>query len=143
MLGDARLSLKQELQEKGSRRFDVLAVDAFRNDAIPIHLLTAECAELYFRHLKPEGLLALHLSNNVLDLTPVARGIAQHLGRRAIRVLGGDDPAHGARGGVWVLITDNEEFLAAVAGEASDWTEGDPPPLVWTDDFAAVLQVLK
>jgi hypothetical protein len=142
-LGDARLSLEQELRETGPRQFDVLAVDAFRNDAIPIHLLTAECAELYFRHLKPDGLLALHLSNNVLDLTPVARGIAQRTGRTAVRIFGGDDAVHGARAGVWVIIADNEQFLAAVADQTSDWNDGDPPPLVWTDDFAALLQVLK
>src|SRR5207247_4303506 len=71
-LGDARLSLERELAQSGAQKFDVLAVDAFRNDAIPIHLLTEECGELYFRHLKPDGLLVLHLSNNFLHLAPVA-----------------------------------------------------------------------
>ncbi len=143
VLGDARLSLEQELKETGPQRFDVLAVDAFRNDAIPIHLLTEECADLYFRHLKPDGLLALHLSNNFLDLTAVARGLAQRFDRTAIRISGGDDPDRGARAGVWVIITSNQQFLEAVAEQVSDWIDADPPPRVWTDDFAALLQVLK
>jgi spermidine synthase len=142
-LGDARLSLEQELAERGSQQFDVLAVDAFRNDAIPIHLLTEECADIYFRHLRPDGLLALHISNNVLDLTGVTRGLAQQLGKTAVRVIGGDDRARGARSGVWVIITSNQQFLDAVDEHVSDWTERDPPPLLWTDDFAALLQVLK
>jgi hypothetical protein len=142
-LGDARLSLERELSDAGPQQFDVLAVDAFRNDAIPIHLLTEECADIYFRHLKSDGLLALHISNNVLDLTGVARGLAQRFGKTAVRIFGGDDPARGARAGVWVIVTSNGPFLDTVAHEVTKWTERDPLPLLWTDDFAALMQVLK
>jgi hypothetical protein len=142
-LGDARLSLEAELNETGPRQFDVLAVDAFRNDAIPIHLLTEECGDAYFRHIRPDGLLVLHISNNFLDLTAVARGLAQRFDRTAIRLVGGDDPSRGARAGVWVIVTSNQQFLEAVAARTSDWTDADPPPVVWTDDFAALLQVVK
>jgi SAM-dependent methyltransferase len=147
-LGDARLSLERELAEAAladasTPQFDVLAVDAFRNDAIPMHLLTEECADLYFRHLKPDGLLALHVSNNFLDLTPVARAIAQRFDRTAIRIPGQNDRARGAKAGVWVIVTSNQAFLSAVADHVSPWTAGDPAPLRWTDDFAALLQVLK
>jgi hypothetical protein len=141
--GDARLSLEHELAERGPQQFDILAVDAFRNDAIPIHLLTEQCADVYFRHLKPDGLLALHISNNVLDLSGVARGLARRFDKTSIRIFGGDDPAHGARAGVWVIVTNNQQFLDAAQPQVTDWTDRDPPPLAWTDDFAALLQVLK
>ena len=78
-MGDARLTL--ERQE--SQQFDMLAVDAFSSDAIPIHLLTREALALYFHHLKPNGILALHISNRYLDLVPVcARGAEALASRR-------------------------------------------------------------
>ena len=70
-MGDARLSLEKET---GEHFFDVLAVDAFSSDSIPVHLLTLEAMELYFRQLKPDGILAVHISNRYLDLQPVLEG---------------------------------------------------------------------
>ena len=69
-MGDARLSLEREAPEN----FDVLAVDAFSSDSIPVHLLTREAMQLFFRHLKPDGILAVHISNRYLDLQPVLEG---------------------------------------------------------------------
>ena len=69
-MGDARLSLEREAPEN----FDVLAVDAFSSDSIPVHLLTREAMDLYFRHLKPDGILAVHISNRYLNLQPVLAG---------------------------------------------------------------------
>src|SRR5262249_51887740 len=78
-LGDARLSLEREAPEN----FDVLAVDAFSSDAIPVHLLTREAFELYFRHLKSSGVLAVHVSNKHLDLPPVVKLAAVAVGKEA------------------------------------------------------------
>ena len=92
VLGDARVRLERELASGQSQDFDLIAVDAFSSDSIPMHLLTAECADIYRRRLAPGGVLALHISNRVLNLDPVARGMAQlsgmdggadHLGRRS------------------------------------------------------------
>src|SRR5437763_5873740 len=75
VLGDGRLSLENEPAEQ---RFDVLAVDAFSGDAIPVHLLTAECFDVYLQHLAPNGIISIHVSNQHLDLEPVIRKLAEH-----------------------------------------------------------------
>ena len=78
-MGDARLSLEREPPEN----FDVLVVDAFSSDSIPVHLLTKEAMALYFHHLKPDGILAVHISNRYLDLEPVVEGESRALGKLA------------------------------------------------------------
>src|SRR5579872_7350574 len=83
LMGDARLTLERQLANEGPQNYDILAVDAFSSDAIPVHLLTREAIQLYFRHLKPEGVLALHISNRYLDLKPVCEGGATAVGREA------------------------------------------------------------
>ncbi len=124
-------------------RFDLIAVDAFSSDAIPVHLLTAECADIYRRRLVPGGLLLLHISNRVLDLEPVARGMAQHLGWQAVQFISGDDSETGESSSRWVLITGNTDFLerTGMARQLSGW--GKREPIVWTDDFASLWHVLR
>ena len=78
--GDGRLSLERQ----SPQQFDVLVVDAFSGDAIPVHLLTREAFQLYFRHLKPHGLLAIHVTNRLLDLPPLIEAEARTVGARAI-----------------------------------------------------------
>ncbi len=84
LMGDARLTLERQLATEGPQNYDILAVDAFSSDAIPVHLLTREAIQLYFRHLKPEGVLALHISNRYLDLKPVCEGGAASVGRAGV-----------------------------------------------------------
>jgi len=137
VLGDARVQLGRELAAGQAQDFDLIAVDAFSGDSIPMHLLTAECADLYRRRLKSGGVLALHISNRVLDLDPVARGMARHLGWPAVRVISEDDPETGESSSNWVLIS-----------ERAQWIEHSPArsgraPIIWTDDFASLWQVLK
>ena len=100
-MGDARLSLEREQPEN----FDVLAVDAFSGDAIPVHLLAREAMDLYFRHLRPDGILAVHISNRHLDLKPVIEGEARAAGRRARLVDTEDDDGAGVFAATWVLVT--------------------------------------
>src|SRR5690606_33296318 len=73
ILGDARISMERELSEGTSQDFDTLFVDAFSGDSIPIHLLTREAFALYFEHLKPDGVLAIHITNIHLDLADPVR----------------------------------------------------------------------
>ena len=143
VLGDARVQLQQELAAGQARDFDLIAVDAFSGDSIPMHLLTAECADVYGRRLKPGGVLALHISNRALNLDPVARGVAQSLGWTAVQVLAGDDPSTGEASSRWVLITSNQDFLerTGLAHQLSGWSSR--APIVWTDDFASLRHVLK
>jgi spermidine synthase len=143
VLGDARVQLERELATGRSNEFDLMAVDAFSSDSIPMHLLTAECADLYRRRLAPGGVLALHLSNRALDLDPVARGLARHLGWTAVRVESRDEPTTGENSSLWVLITSNRDFLerAGLAPSLSGWST--LAPVTWTDDFASLWRVLK
>ena len=85
-MGDARLSIERQ----GKQNFDVLAVDAFSSDSIPIHLLTEEAFKLYFERLKPNGVLAVHVSNKYLDLKPIVKLAALALGKES-RVIDTDD----------------------------------------------------
>jgi hypothetical protein len=143
VLGDARVQLERELAGGHSHDFDLIAVDAFSSDAIPLHLLTAECGDIYRQRLKPGGLLLLHISNRALNLEPVTRGLAQHLGWQATLFVSGDDNETGESSSRWVLLTDNREFL-----ERSGFSKGNSPwtnraPITWTDDFASLWNVLK
>lgn len=141
--GDARVQLENELSLGHSRDFDVIAVDAFSGDAIPLHLLTAESGDIYKRHLAPGGSLLLHISNRALDLEPVTRGLAAHMGWPAYLFLSGEHNETGESGSRWVLITDNAELLKrpTVAGSKSGW--GDTAPIGWTDDFVSLWHVVK
>ena len=143
VLGDARVRLEQELASGRSQDFDLIAVDAFSGDSIPMHLLTAECADIYRRRLKPGGVLALHISNRALNLDPVARGMSSYLGWQAVQIISGDDPGTGESSSRWVLLTSNQDFLerAGLAHQLSGWSSR--PPIVWTDDFASLWHVLK
>ena len=137
--GDARIQLARELDGGASGDFDAIVVDAFSSDAIPMHLLTSECADIYRRHLKPGGILLLHITNRTLDLEPVARGIAQHLGWPAFQMISPSNPETGENASQWVLIAANPQALV----EGGGWRPLARPPLLWTDDFASLWHVLR
>jgi SAM-dependent methyltransferase len=140
VLGDARLSLEREPPQA----FDVLAVDAFSSDAIPVHLLTAEAFETYFRHLKPGGILAVHISNRYLDLKPVLRQAAAKFGRHAGMVDEDSDGERGVYGSTWVLIAadatafEDERFDGAI-----EPLPDDKRVRLWTDDYSDLWGILK
>ncbi len=139
-LGDARLSLEREPPQG----FDVLAVDAFSSDAIPVHLLTAEALETYFRHLKPGGILAVHISNRYLDLKPVLREAAARFGRHARLVDEDSDDARGVYGSTWVLIAeDANAFERTPLAGAAVPLESDRRVRLWTDDYSDLWRILK
>ena len=101
LLGDARLTMENQ----PSQQFDVLAVDAFSSDAIPVHLLTREAVALYFRHLQPNGILAVHVSNRYLDLVPVVSRHARDFAKSAIDVDDDGTDADYLSSSDWVLVT--------------------------------------
>jgi hypothetical protein len=141
--GDARVQLENELSQGHSGDFDVIAVDAFSGDAIPLHLLTAESGEIYKRHLAPDGCLLLHISNRALDLEPVTRGPAESIGWPAFLFASGPHEETGESSSHWVLITANRELLKqpAVAGRLSSWER--LAPIAWTDDFVSLWHVVR
>ena len=141
--GDARVQLEREPAD--APRFDAIAVDAFSGDAIPLHLLTTECGDIYRRRLLPGGLLLLHVSNRSLNLEPVTRGLARHLGWTAALFASGPNEGTGESTSRWVLITENAGFLRqpGVAAGISGWRDGGNPVITWTDDFASLWHVLR
>lgn len=143
-LGDARLQLEAEWRREGGQRYDVIVADTFSSDAVPMHLMTLECFQLYQQMLKPDGVLVVNISNAMLDLFPVLRGIATELGWSAVRMASREDEERGTLLATWVALTENETFLRDPLIRRAEWpvTERDRPPLIWTDDFAALWQVV-
>lgn len=144
VLGDGRISMERELEQSGSREYDVLVIDAFSSDAIPVHLLTREALELYWLHLKPAGVLALHLTNNYVDLMPVAATLGAALRKEVLYMATprGDGVTSTSD---WVLIAgDSGRFADRLAqgSEASDLTL-TPPGRIWTDDYSDLLGTLR
>jgi hypothetical protein len=142
--GDGRISLQRELRQYGSRGYDVLVIDAFNSDAIPVHLLTLEALELYWSHLKPDGVLALHLTNNYLDLVSVASNLGSSLGKEVLfvttpREVGVSSAAD------WVLLSRDAGVFAEKLPEEAAATELTMPGLerLWTDDYSNLLDALK
>jgi spermidine synthase len=134
-LGDARLSLKNE----PAQNFDVLLLDAFSGDSVPVHLLTRDAFEIYKRHMKPDGIIAVHVSNRYLTLAPVVERVAETLGWKTTRIfteLDGYDEATD-----YVLVTNNEAFLQANPNEEPDEEEPQPKSL-WTDQQNNLFEVL-
>lgn len=140
VLGDARLSLERE----PAQHFDVLAVDAFSGDSIPVHLLTKEAFQLYFRHLRPDGVLAVHVSNKFLELKPIVKNLADSMGLGSILIDNDDDDVNEVFGATWVLITANNGFLNVPAVKAaSEPLNGRAGLRLWTDDYSNLFQILK
>ncbi len=139
--GDARITLERQLQ-RGGQNFDVLAIDAFSSDAIPIHLLTLESLEVYLGHLREDGVLALHITNRYVDLLPVVARLARELGKEAIYVENYADSHHMVSSSDWVLLSNNREFLDKPAVREDEEPMPATGPL-WTDDFSSLFQILE
>ena len=103
--GDARLSLESELRAGGGGQFDVLVLDAFSSDSIPVHLLTLEAFELYGRHLREGGLLAVHVSTVHMNLFPLVGRLGQSIGLRTLFVATGRSDRYFSRGSRWALLS--------------------------------------
>jgi len=144
VIGDARLSLERELSRGGPRGYDVLAIDAFSSDSIPVHLITREAIELYARHLAPDGIIAVHISNRFLDLKPVLANIARATGLAARLVSDSPQDDRTASSTDWVLLARDPAVLGdpQIASRAEPL---DPVPgfSLWTDQFNNLLDVLK
>jgi hypothetical protein len=136
--GDARLNLEREAPQQ----FDVLAIDAFSSDSIPVHLITLEALDIYMKHMKPDGIVAFHVSNRFLDLKPVVQMLADKRGLHAAWVR--DAYEDGSTSSDWILVTKHKPFL--LKKEIVDAMYVIPPEpgwRLWTDDFNNLLQVLK
>ena len=139
-LGDARLSLEREPVQN----FDILALDAFSSDAIPVHLLTVEAFRAYLRHLKPGGLLAVHISNRYLDLVPVVQQAARHLSLEIRQVENDDDDDAGVYRSDWMLLSASPTaFEGNFLKEGAEKIDSEPSVRLWTDDYSDLYRILK
>ena len=141
VLGDARLSLERAADQA----YDLIVLDAFSSDAIPMHLLTREAVHLYFSRLRSEGVVAVHISNRYLKLEPVLAALAERDGLFALASLDdrlsametnvGKFPSH------WVVMARTAQPLAKLVGHPG-WRSLDYKPRVrvWTDDYSNILQ---
>jgi len=142
--GDARISLENEFAESGSQNFDILILDTFSSDSIPVHLVTKEAVQLYLDHLAPDGIIAAHITNLHLDLQPVFWKLAQHYGLTMTRInYGGDD--NGGFTSHWILLSRDPGLLniPGINEHALDLTEYSTNISLWTDDYSNLFQILK
>ena len=145
VMGDARLSLEHEPPQE----FDLLVLDAFSGDAIPTHLLTRESMDVCLRHVRPDGMIAIHISNLHFDLRPVTDALAESCGLSAITLNapGTKDPVTGQQSpvdpsSIWVLLSRDAAALDSTRfAEIAAAKQGRR--VLWTDDFSNLFEVLK
>lgn len=139
VLGDARLALEREPPQG----YDILAVDAFSSDAIPVHLITREAMAVYLRHIQSGGVIAFHVTNRFLKLAPVVKRVADEYGLATLLV--SDDPEESDLASTdWVLVARDAKLLGRKAlAEAGSEIDDIPGLRVWTDDFNNLFQILK
>jgi len=141
VMGDARLSMERE----DPQEFDVLLLDAFNSDAIPVHLLTVEAFETYLTHLRLDGVLAVHISNRHLELKPVVARLAEHFGLEYVQIINEEENARGVFAADWMLLTSNLEFLAHPAIRSATVPDANDVTAValWTDDYVNILEIVS
>jgi spermidine synthase len=142
VIGDGRL----ELVSARPRAYDLIVLDAFSSDAVPVHLLTRQAVDLYLRKLAPGGILALHISNMHLDLEPVVAGVARSLGLAGLsqaHAVTAEQQDRGATPSQWVVLARDKSAFGRMAGDPR-WNalsvDEDQP--VWTDEYSNVLSVI-
>jgi len=135
-MGDARRSLETE----PAQRFDVLLLDAFSGDSVPVHLLTREAFQMYQRHMKPDGIIAVHVSSRYLTLTPVVEKVAASVGWKTTRIATEEDGYNESTD--YVMVTNNEEFLQENP-IGVEWEGMFPSVILWTDKSNNLFEILK
>jgi spermidine synthase len=144
VVGDGRLSLERE----PPRGYDVMGIDAFAGDSIPMHLITREAMAQYVRHLKPDGVIVFQATNRYVDLLPVIKRLAEEFGMQAVNISDSPNAEEGPE--YWysatdqVIVTRNKKLLAApLIAEAAEEIEGRPELPVFTDAHHNLLRILK
>jgi SAM-dependent methyltransferase len=144
VLGDGRLSLEREADQN----YDLLAVDAFSGDSIPMHLVTREAMATYVRHLKPDGVIVFQATNRFVDIAPVVERLAAEFGMTAVLISDAPEDTEGAdywvSGTDQIIVTKNARLLAAEPiSSVAQPLAPRPGFRVWTDDFYNLLLILK
>ncbi|MGH9645176.1 MAG: spermidine synthase [Bryobacteraceae bacterium] len=145
LMGDARLTMEKQVINDPPD-YDVLVIDAFSSDAIPVHLLTKEVMQLYFKLLKPDGVLAVHISNRYLDLAPICARGAEFVGKKATVVADDASDNTFANSTTWVLITaPDNNVLQNPSFEGANMYPAPSPTKCrgWTDDYSSIASIIE
>lgn len=138
IIGDGRLSLEKEPDQ----HFDLLVFDAFSGDAIPSHLLTTQAMELYLRHLNPEGILAVNISNTYIDLSPIVEQLGRAFGKHVTYIPSAGSDEYQIYYAAWILIS-AAPLASPDIEEAAQPLQARPDIRIWTDDYSNLFQVLR
>jgi spermidine synthase len=147
--GDARLVMERELAaaqgRKDAPKFDLLALDAFSSDAIPVHLLTREAFRIYLGLMADDGIIAVHISNRYLNLRPVVEGLAREAGLGVVTVSDDSPKDWWVYRSTWLLVSRNHALLTnpKLLEGASEPDDEGGEPIIWTDDHASIFEILK
>lgn len=142
VLGDARLSLERQLKEKKRQGFDLLILDAFSSDSIPVHLLTKEAFDCYLPHVKPSGVIAVHISNRYLDLEPVVLAIAERFSLHVVDVDSPGEDADEISAAHWILLSHDQAIETLLSEPNTAPPSGKPLQRIWTDDWSNIFEVI-
>ncbi|MFZ2410630.1 MAG: fused MFS/spermidine synthase, partial [Candidatus Methanoperedens sp.] len=143
-MGDARISMEQELRKGQPQNFDVLVIDAFNSDSVPVHLLTREAFKLYLSHITPGGIIAVHVSSTYIDLVPPVWAQKKYFDLEGVVIRVGKNYAHNVDPSVWVLLSrDPSIFLMPSIAKARMNPDLISPAKSWTDDYSSLLSAVK
>jgi spermidine synthase len=137
--------MEHELATNQAQNLDLIALDAFSSDAIPVHLLTAEAFAIYLKHLKPDGVIAVHISNRYLDLQPVVERLAEKFGLGTACISDDNTSNWWLYDTTWVLVSKNRAFLenSDIAGATDNPQKNARKAALWTDDNANLYSIMK
>jgi spermidine synthase len=140
VMGDGRLSLEREEKQD----YHILVLDAFRGDAVPVHLLTREAFEVYLPHVRDDGLIIVNISNRYLNLKPVVRALAEHFGLHAAHIRTRANEKREISGCDWILLSRQRAFLERdPIAKAALPPEAAPGRVLWTDHYSSLFAILK
>lgn len=140
--GDGRLSLEKQLLQGAAGHYDILVLDAFSSDAIPVHLLTREAFDLYFRLLRPSGVITAHVTNRNVDLAPVLLAIAKHFDQHCFFFATRADPRIGQSMSLWVALSNNPVLVDRFYNGKTPVSADEELKGPWTDDFNNLWRLL-
>jgi spermidine synthase len=141
--GDARISIENELREGHPQHFDVLVLDAFSADAIPMHLLTREAMRTWLAAITPDGVIAVHISNRFLNLNPVLAALAHNYNLHSGWIHHNADTEHADTPSDWVLLSRNNKVLSIPAIAQQMKPIDTNKSVLWTDNYSNLFSVLQ
>ena len=141
VVGDARIALDRQQRDS----FDLLAIDAFSSDAIPVHLMTQEAFDIYGDALADDGMLMVHVSNRYLDLAPMVAALSRKGRWHGAMRMDTDDLATGLTPSLWIALTrDRDAYNRLIDASGPEWSALPPPSdQAWTDDNASILPLIR